>query len=70
MAVRIIDEKCKGCKLCLKACPFDAIDMVDKLAVLNEKCTHCKQCIPACTFDAIIDEDTGAVLVVPPGQGS
>ena len=57
MAVRIIDEKCKGCKLCLKACPFEAIDMVEKLAVLNEKCTHCKQCIPACPFDAIIDEE-------------
>ncbi|MCL2111433.1 MAG: electron transfer flavoprotein subunit alpha [Clostridiales bacterium] len=57
MAVIIIDEKCKGCKLCLKACPFEAIDMVDKLAVLNEKCTHCKQCIPECPFDAIIDEE-------------
>ena len=60
MAVKIIDEKCKGCKLCLKACPFDAIDMVEKLAVLNEKCTHCKQCIPACPFDAIIDEEKEA----------
>jgi len=57
MAVKIIDELCKGCKLCIKACPFEAIDMVEKLAVLNEKCTHCKQCIPACPFEAIIDDE-------------
>jgi electron transfer flavoprotein alpha subunit len=57
MAIQVINEKCKGCKLCIKACPFDAIYMEGKLAVINEKCTACKQCIPACKFDAI--EDTG-----------
>ena len=54
MAIIVIDEKCKGCKLCVKACPFEAIDMVGKLAVINEKCTACNQCIPACKFDAIV----------------
>ncbi|MDR2088043.1 MAG: 4Fe-4S binding protein, partial [Clostridiales Family XIII bacterium] len=57
MAIKVINEKCKGCKLCIKACPFDAIYMEGKLAVINEKCTACKQCIPACKFDAI--ENTG-----------
>ena len=63
MAIQVINEKCKGCKLCIKACPFDAIYMEGKLAVINEKCTACKQCIEACKFGAIIDtgEEEGPV---------
>jgi electron transfer flavoprotein alpha subunit len=40
----------------VKACPFEAIDMVEKLAVINEKCTSCKVCIAKCPFDAIFDD--------------
>jgi electron transfer flavoprotein alpha subunit len=58
MAIRIINENCKGCKLCVEACPFDAVDMDGKLAVINEKCTACKQCVAVCPFDAIVDTDT------------
>ena len=25
MAIKIIKDKCKGCTLCAKACPFDAL---------------------------------------------
>ena len=53
MAIIVNKDKCKGCKLCLKACPFNAIDMVGKVAVINEKCTACNQCIAACKFNAI-----------------
>ncbi|HRZ86739.1 MAG TPA: electron transfer flavoprotein subunit alpha [bacterium] len=50
----MVNEKCIGCKLCEKACPFDAIHVVEKLAVVDlDKCTLCGACVPACKFDAL-----------------
>ena len=48
MAVRIIAEKCKGCTKCVSACPFDAITMQDRLAVIGAACTSCGACIDVC----------------------
>jgi len=62
MAIQVIRDKCKGCKLCLKSCPFNAIDMEGKFAVINEKCTACNQCIPACPFDAIVKTEDNEVV--------
>lgn len=47
-------EKCAGCELCVDACPFGAINMVNKLAVIDlVKCTFCGACRDACKFEAI-----------------
>ena len=53
MGIRIIEENCTGCTLCVRACPFAAITMQQRLAVIGAECTLCGACVPACKFDAI-----------------
>ncbi len=52
--IYVIDEKCVGCTLCMKVCPFGAIEMDERLAKIDlTKCTVCGACVEACKFDAI-----------------
>lgn len=44
---------CIACGLCEKNCPFDAIHVIDDLAVMNEKCKDCGICAQKCPTGAI-----------------
>ena len=52
--ITVFKDKCTGCELCIKSCAFDAITMIDNIAVIDlDKCTLCGACVTACPFDAI-----------------
>lgn len=57
MAIRIIEENCTGCAVCVRACPFSAIKMENDKAVILDNCTLCGSCADACKFDAIDFQD-------------
>ncbi|MDD4879636.1 MAG: electron transfer flavoprotein subunit alpha [Candidatus Omnitrophica bacterium] len=53
-SIQILLDKCTGCTLCVKSCPFGAITMQDKKAVIDlGKCTLCGACVATCKFKAI-----------------
>lgn len=43
----IVEEKCKGCRLCIPYCPMDAFTVVDRKTVVidQDKCVECYVCI-------------------------
>jgi len=52
---QVVEEKCKKCGLCFKACPSGAVSWEKgQPAKINlDLCTKCKSCIRACRFWAI-----------------
>lgn len=53
---KIIEDKCKGCTLCARNCPVDAISGTVKNShkIDTEKCIKCGKCYSSCKFGAII----------------
>jgi electron transfer flavoprotein alpha subunit len=66
MGIKVDLEKCIGCKLCVRSCALNAIQVIDKKAIIDlATCNLCAACIEACKkYQAITitkDEGAGAV---------
>ncbi|MBR2744859.1 MAG: NADH-quinone oxidoreductase subunit NuoF [Clostridia bacterium] len=53
--ITIDPEKCKGCDLCKKVCPVNAIsgEIKEVHTIDQEKCIKCRTCMSKCPFKAI-----------------
>jgi electron transfer flavoprotein alpha subunit len=50
-------EKCNGCGMCARSCPYQAIVVEDKKAQwLEDRCTLCGACLESCKFEALSGE--------------
>ena len=51
--LRIDNEKCNACGLCVKSCPFGAIAVENEAARANDLCTLCGACVNVCPQAAL-----------------
>jgi NADH:ubiquinone oxidoreductase subunit F (NADH-binding)/NAD-dependent dihydropyrimidine dehydrogenase PreA subunit len=55
---RIDVDKCKGCTLCTKTCPVEAIQGAAKAPhyIIEDKCIGCGTCVEVCRHEAVLAE--------------
>lgn len=61
-SIRINEEKCIGCVVCMKACPTRAIRVRKngKAQILYRKCIDCGECLRVCPHNAVIPMTTSS----------
>ncbi len=63
MGIKVIEERCTGCGLCLEVCPFAAMELRDGVVTINEACRVCRLCLKACPESALeLRESSGPSL--------
>ncbi len=53
MSVWVETDLCNGCKRCLKACPYGALEFRDEKASVLDRCTFCGACLSVCKQGAL-----------------
>jgi Fe-S-cluster-containing hydrogenase component 2 len=69
MVIRVNQELCNGCGVCIDSCTVEAIRLVDQQAVITDAlCTQCEACIGACSNGAItaLSKPVRSVPIVTP----
>ncbi len=56
MSVWVEIDLCDGCGRCLRACPYDAMEMKDGKTLIGERCTACGACMDTCPNTAILTD--------------
>ena len=53
--MKIDQDRCNGCGLCVKDCPLGVMTVEDKKAVILEGCVECRTCFKVCPKGAVLE---------------
>ncbi len=67
--IRVLRETCTGCGLCVTACPFHCITLVEAKAVISDECRLCGICVGVCPVHAIVLEEKAKTVDVSTYRG-
>ena len=60
------NDKCIGCGMCEKLCPYGAITMINKKPQVSDRCMGCGWCMGHCPADSEHHRDGAAGYPAPP----
>ncbi len=53
MSVWVEADLCNGCRRCLNACPYGAVEITEGKARVGDRCTSCGACLQVCKTEAM-----------------
>lgn len=56
MAFWVEIDLCDGCRRCMRACPYDAMELKDGKVHIGDRCTSCGACMEVCRQDAVFSD--------------
>jgi hypothetical protein len=67
--MQVCSTGCIACKICEKNCPFDAIHVIDNVAVIDySKCKSCGICANKCPKGVITGKRPAAPAAAPKAE--
>ncbi|HEY5562557.1 MAG TPA: mercury methylation ferredoxin HgcB [Clostridiaceae bacterium] len=71
VTLKLIEDKCVGCGMCLKVCPHSVFELKEGKARIIDKdsCMECGACAKNCPFSAIeVKSGTGCAQAIMVGK--
>ncbi|MGD2142424.1 MAG: electron transfer flavoprotein subunit alpha [Candidatus Bathyarchaeota archaeon] len=69
MPISVNKDRCTSCAICIPACPFGAIEMIEGYPKILDSCRLCGACVEVCPQGAIIIEEKAAEVELSDYEG-